>query len=99
MRAGRGRGRARADAARGGRQGRKGRMRGDPDVDGLPPRALAPHPHQQRHRADKLRDPKADPRGGHLPGREVSGHVRPREAHVRRVKRVGIEALPERDVA
>lgn len=94
-----GRGRARVDAARGGRQGRKGWMRGDPGVHGLPERALAPHPHQQRHRATEPRDSQADPRGRHLPGREVGPHARHREAQVRRGERVGIEALPGRDAA
>ncbi len=86
----RGRGRARGDATRGGLQGREGRIRGDPGVYGLPARALASHPHQQRHRAAEPRDPQADSRGRHLPGREVGANVRRREAQVRRGGRVGI---------
>ena len=71
----------------------------DPGVHGLPARALAPHPHQQRHRAPEPRDPQADPRCGHLPRREVGPHARHREAQVRRGERMGIEALPGRDSA
>lgn len=95
----RGRGGARADAPRGGRQGRKGRIRRDLGVHGLPARALAPHPHQQRHRAAEPRDPQADARGGRLSRREVGPHARHREAQVRRGGRMGIEALPGRDAA
>lgn len=95
----RGRARARGDATQSGLQGREGRIRGDPGVYGLPARALASHPHQQRHRAAEPRDPQADSRGRHLPGLEVGANARRREAQVRRGGRVGIEALPGRDAA
>ena len=52
-------------------------------IHALPPRALAEDQDQQRHRAAQPRDPQANPRGGHLPGRKERPHARDREAEVR----------------
>ena len=56
----RGRIRAREVQARGGRQGREGRLRRDPGLHAVPTRALAAHTHQQRHREAQPRDPAQD---------------------------------------
>ena len=71
----------------------------DADLHQVPPRALAPHTHQQRHRAPEPGDPQAHPRGRYVPRREERPHARDREAQVRRRERVGLEALPGRDAA
>ena len=90
----RGRRGARRHETQGGRQGGQGRLRGDADLHQVPPRALAAHTHQQRHRAARPRDPRADPRGRRLPRRQVGPHARDGPAQVRRRERVGLEAVP-----
>lgn len=65
----------------------------------FPPRALAAHAHQQRHRAPQPGDPTQDEGGGDVPRRELRPHARDREAQVRRRERVGLPPLPGRDAA
>ena len=59
--------RARVDEAEGGRKGRARGLRRDAGVLRDAPRALAVHPHEQRHRAAQQGDKAAYPRRRHFP--------------------------------
>ena len=74
-------------------------LRGDARVHEIPAGALAPHPHQQRHRTHQPRDQAPHEGGWHLPRREERAHAGDRQAQVRRRERVGVAPLPGRVAA
>ena len=81
--------RARVDEAEGGRKGRARGLRRDPRVLRDAPRALAAHPHEQRHRAAQQGDQAAYPRRRHVPRREIRADAGCRPPEIRRRRRMG----------
>ena len=62
---------------------------GDADVLRDAPRALAAHPHEQRHRAAQQGDQAAYPRRRHVPRREIRADAGCRPPEIRRRRRMG----------
>ena len=85
--------RARVDEAEGGRQGRARGLRRDADVLRDAPRALAAHPHEQRHRAAQQGDQAQDPRGRHVPRQEIRTDAGAHLPEVRRGQRMELPPI------
>ena len=60
------------------------------------PRALAAHPDEQRHRAPEQGNQAQDPRGQHVPRREIRADAGGRPPEIRREQRMGLPPLPGR---
>ena len=88
--------RARVDEAERGRKGRARGLRRDADVLRDAPRALATHTHEQRHRAAQQGDQAQDPRGRHVPRREIRADAGCRPPEIRRRQRMGLPPIPGR---